>query len=137
MRACGQYITTEEIKRNLFICPVAIIITLSVEDRMLSIVDEGSLKNSTSSGIEKSLDFDGFTQKLTNAQKKTAGMKPLFPGREPSRVSGDSERARFFLHGRQHGIGGRRKNHPGGGALSKRRDSVGDYFHWGRRCAHA
>ncbi|MBN2329983.1 MAG: acetyl-CoA carboxylase carboxyltransferase subunit beta [Candidatus Omnitrophica bacterium] len=71
--ACEQYITTEEIKRNLFICPRCnYYYVLPVEDRIASILDEGSFEEFDAALASKNpLDFEGYQQKLQNAQKKT------------------------------------------------------------------
>ncbi|MEW6235735.1 MAG: acetyl-CoA carboxylase, carboxyltransferase subunit beta [Candidatus Omnitrophota bacterium] len=70
---CGEYVTNEEIKRNLFICPKCdFYYTHPVEDRLRHILDDGSfLEFDERLASKNPLDFDGYDQKLQQAQKKT------------------------------------------------------------------
>lgn len=81
--ACGQYITTEEIKRNLFICPRCdYYYVFPVEDRIASIVDEGSFEEFDALLASRNpLDFDGYEQKLISAQKKTGRYEAAVSGK--------------------------------------------------------
>jgi len=79
---CGEYVTNEEIKRNLFICPKCdFYYTHPVEDRLRHILDEGSFMEFDERLASKNpLDFDGYDQKLQQAQKKTGRYEAAVTG---------------------------------------------------------
>ena len=70
---CQEYVTNEEIKRNLFICPICkYYYVLPVEDRLRITVDDGSFEEFDINLASKNpLDFDGYDHKLRHAQNKT------------------------------------------------------------------
>lgn len=79
---CGEYVTNEEIKRNLFICPKCDhYYTFPVEDRLNHLLDKGSFEEFESSLASKNpLDFDGYDQKLQRAQQKTGRYEAAVTG---------------------------------------------------------
>lgn len=81
--ACEQYITNEEIKRNLYICPRCnYYYVLPVEDRIASVLDEGSFEEFDAALAPKNpLDFEGYEQKLVVAQKKTGRYEAMVAGK--------------------------------------------------------
>jgi len=80
---CDQYITSEEIKRNLFICPRCHhYYVLPVEDRLNSLVDEGTFEEFDASLASRNpLDFDNYEEKLIKAQKTTGRHEAAVTGR--------------------------------------------------------
>ncbi len=83
--ACEQYITNDEIKRNVYICShCGHYYVLPVEDRIASIIDAGTFEEFDSCLASKNpLDFEGYEDKLVRAQKKT--------GRNEAAVTGKGE----------------------------------------------
>lgn len=85
---CREYVTNEDIKRNLYRCPKCDHYSVfPIEDRIQNLLDEGSFEEFDSNLSSKNpLDFDGYDKKLQSAQKKT--------GRQEGCVTG---------HGKIHG----------------------------------
>lgn len=70
---CQEYVTNEEIKRNLHQCPHChYSYPMPVEDRIAITVDPNSFVEFDSNLASKNpLDFDGYDKKMQSAQKKT------------------------------------------------------------------
>jgi acetyl-CoA carboxylase carboxyl transferase subunit beta len=83
--SCEQYITNDEIKRNVYICShCGYYYVLPVEDRIASIIDAGTFEEFDANLASKNpLDFEGYEDKLIRAQKKT--------GRNEAAVTGKGE----------------------------------------------
>lgn len=79
---CHEYITNEEIKRNLYRCPKCDHYSVfPVEDRIQNLLDEGSFEEFDSNLASKNpLDFDGYDKKLQSAQKKTGRQEGCVTG---------------------------------------------------------
>ncbi len=82
---CGEYITNDEIKRNLFTCSHCnYYYVLPVEDRIRDLIDAGTFEEFDASLASKNpLDFEGYEKKLENAKKKT--------GRHEAAVTGSGK----------------------------------------------
>lgn len=79
---CNQYITNDEIKRNLFICPrCGFYYMLPVEERIGQIVDAGTFEEFDASLASRNpLDFEGYEQKLIAAKEKTGRYEACVSG---------------------------------------------------------
>ncbi|MGI6456185.1 MAG: acetyl-CoA carboxylase, carboxyltransferase subunit beta [bacterium] len=80
---CSQYVTNEEIKRNLHTCPKCNhYYVMPVQDRIQSILDEGSFEEfDVALASRNPLDFDNYDKKLLSAQKKTGRYEGMVTGR--------------------------------------------------------
>ncbi len=79
---CQEYVTNEDIKRNLFRCPKCDHYSVfPIEERIKNLLDAGSFEEFDSNLASKNpLDFDGYDKKLQSAQKKTGRQEGCVTG---------------------------------------------------------
>ncbi len=81
--SCQEYVTNEEIKNNMFICPrCGHYYVMPIEERIRHTIDEGSFEEFDANLASKNpLDFDGYDKKMRSAQKKTGRYEAIVTGR--------------------------------------------------------
>lgn len=81
--SCHEYLTNEEIQRNLYRCPHCDhYYVFPVNDRLLHTLDSGSFEEFDRYLCSKNpLDFDGYDKKLRFAQEKTGRSEACVSGR--------------------------------------------------------
>lgn len=80
--SCQEYVTNEEIRRNLYRCPHCDHYSVfPVQDRLESIVDPDTFEEFDARLCSKNpLDFNGYDKKLQSAQKKTGRSEGCLAG---------------------------------------------------------